>query len=453
MVGIVCAFGTHFFINAIVACCIGGLFFYKNSMKNRVSFAIFLLFFTVGFFYYHGYLQYQKIKITPLITQSIIEGRVESEPIQKNKNRSFVLRTQSGGSVLITGSIDDDINYGDIVVIKGGKRIKSETFPRLIIVYPNIQEIRHEKAGSIGKIIGYKNAIFSIIKTLLPSQESALAIGLLFGDTSGFTNTMKEVFQKSGTTHIVALSGYNITIIASMLSAIFVGVMGRGAVKTVTILIVTVFVVITGATPSAVRAAAMVTAVILATELGRKTTPLTVMLYAGSGMLVYDPTIIFYSVGFQLSFVSLLGIMLTSRAISNILSKTILSLKKHDVLCETIAVSGAAYLATAPIILWYFGGISLGSIFVNTVIVPTVPVAMLAVAMLSVVGLCSISSAWPIALITFFILNTQILFITQSTQLPLFLTFESAMVLVGVSAIFIGALIFLYRYQKTHSDV
>ncbi len=178
----------------------------------------------------------------------------------------------------------------------------------------------------------------------------------------------------SGTTHLVALSGYNITIIAWAAMGIFGALFRRRAAFFLTILFIIGFVLMAGAESSVVRAAIMGILALLAKEIGRIFDFRNAIIFAALIMVLFNPKVLVYDVGFQLSFLALLGIVYLRPVIQKISKMKdepgFLSWR------DNLLTTASAQFAVAPLLIINFGVFSPTSLLANIIILETVPVAM-----------------------------------------------------------------------------
>lgn len=207
---------------------------------------------------------------------------------------------------------------------------------------------------------------------LLGEPHAALLSGLLIGEKR-FTEIWEERFVATGTSHIVAASGYNVTILSYLL---FGGLIAAGFYRKQAVLLVMlcigVYVLISGGDPPVLRAGIMGSIVIFSTFLGRSGSVTNILLLTACLMLAISPGLLFYDVGFQLSFLSTIGLIYLSPTLENYLS----FFPEAYTIRESVTATVAATLATLPIILSQFGVFSLASLPVNLLILPFVPFTM-----------------------------------------------------------------------------
>ena len=222
----------------------------------------------------------------------------------------------------------------------------------------------------------------AVIDRTFGEPQSALLAGLLMGDDN-FSDEWKERFLRTGTSHVVAASGYNVSMLAFVLFAILISLgFKRQRAFPIVLLGIAAFVSIAGAEAAVMRAGIMGTLALSATQLGRKTTPRNIILLTIVIMLLDEPRLLRDDVGFQLSVLSTIGLVTMAKYFSEKFS----FIPETFGLRESFAATMAATLATLPIIIFGFGKISIISPFVNLLVLPFVPYAMLTGAVAIVIG-------------------------------------------------------------------
>ncbi len=210
----------------------------------------------------------------------------------------------------------------------------------------------------------------------MPAREAALARGFVLGDDDGLDPGTKEDFVRAGLSHLTAVSGENVTLLALLALPVLAafGVPLRERLIWVIGLIV-VYVPLAGSGPSIQRAGVMGAAGLLATLAGRRTSRLYALGLAGVVTVAIDPSVA-GDVGWQLSFAAVLGILLLASPIREWLAARIGRGTWRRALTEGIAVTVSATLATAPLIAYVFEELSLTSLAANVLAMPAVAPAM-----------------------------------------------------------------------------
>lgn len=220
-----------------------------------------------------------------------------------------------------------------------------------------------------------KRAFERALAQSLPQPESGLALGLLIGGDHRLPGELQEAFRRAGLSHIVAISGYNIALIAQgfVILGLGLGLWRRQALWFAAFGIV-IFVLLVGAPASAVRAGIMGLAVFAAFFVGRLAISLNILLLAAVVMLMFQPLLLRYDVGFQLSFLASLGIIIGFQFIARLLPREF----PAKGLVEIILLTFCVELFVVPLLAYQFGVFAPFALVANALLLPLVPYAMAA---------------------------------------------------------------------------
>ncbi|MBK5219063.1 MAG: ComEC/Rec2 family competence protein [Thermoleophilia bacterium] len=230
------------------------------------------------------------------------------------------------------------------------------------LALPRADEIRERAEAGLGRGV--------------PAREAELARGFVLGQDEGIDAATEEDFRRSGLSHLLAVSGQNVTLLALLAMPLLaaLGIPLRDRLLWVLALIA-VYVPLTGAGPSIQRAAVMGAAGIVATLAGRRTSRLYALALAAGVTLAIDPSI-GADVGWQLSFAAVLGILLAATPLRRVLTDWLGRGAWQRALAEGVAVTVAATLATAPLIAFHFETFSTTTLAANVLALPAVAPAM-----------------------------------------------------------------------------
>ncbi len=230
------------------------------------------------------------------------------------------------------------------------------------------------RTGDLGTVLeGLRRGADRALQLGVPEPEAGLASGILIGLRDRVDRDLSAAFTAVGATHVVAISGWNIAIVATSLAAL-AGRLARRRRVALTALAIVAYVAFVGPSPSVVRAAAMAGVVMLARELGRPSRAAAAIGWAVVALLTVDPTLV-ADVGFQLSALATVGLIAWGTPFSARLAGPDPG-RLRGWLAESLGVSLAAQLATLPIVVLSFGRLSLISPVVNLAVVPLVAPAM-----------------------------------------------------------------------------
>lgn len=251
-----------------------------------------------------------------------------------------------------------------------------------------------------------KEAFREKIFNILPEPHSLLATSLLFGARENPSKELRLAFQRSGTSHIVAISGWNIAIIAQFLFTLFLWLtLPRGAAFWFTISSIILFAIMVGAEASVVRAAIMGSLLLFARRTGRLPSARNALLFAASLMLIWDPRLLARDIGFELSFLATLGMIYLMPYFEE---RVFTKLPSALAFRETLAATLSAQIFVLPILLVRFNTFSLVSLPANIAILPFIPITMLAVFLSSLLGFLSWLSSYFVGLIAWVLLSYEL---------------------------------------------
>ena len=228
-----------------------------------------------------------------------------------------------------------------------------------------------------------KEKSLDTVYRLFPDPEASLLAGILLGVDTGLPAPLQQAFKDTGTAHIIAISGFNIAIIAGIFVTLFSRVLGprRGAITA--ILGIAFYTFLVGADAAVVRAAIMGTFSIFALQVGRRQQGLNTLALVAALMAVWNPLVL-WDVGFQLSFFATLGLILYGEpfqlAAENFINRHFPASnagKLAELFAEFVLLTFAAQLTTLPIMAYQFKQISLVSFIANPFILPAQPAVMI----------------------------------------------------------------------------
>ncbi len=252
----------------------------------------------------------------------------------------------------------------------------------------------HADAGLAGLAAAARGWLLRGLNDLIPEPEAALGDGILLGVRAGIAQEVSDAFAIAGLTHVVAISGWNIAIVAALVGSLTRRLEtrrgGRWMAPMLSVTAVGAYVVLTGASPSVVRAALMAGAMLVARLGGSRAHAASALALAALVMLIAAPSVL-WDVGFQLSSLATAGLILFGAAIEARLHRW------PGWLREPVALTLAAQTTTLPVIVSTFGRLSLVAPLANVVVVPMVPIAMLASAVASIVWAAQTVIGVPIA--------------------------------------------------------
>lgn len=229
---------------------------------------------------------------------------------------------------------------------------------------------------TVGAIETARRASGDALTLSLPEPEAGLAAGILIGLRDRVDRDLAAAFTTAGVSHVVAISGWNIAIVAALVAALLRGRLGRRSRSLATLVAIVAYTIAAGGSASVVRAAVMAAVVLLARESGRAGAASMALGWAVTLLLLADPATV-GDAGFQLSVLATAGLIAWATPITARL-RDIQGGVVPGWLAESLGVSLAAEVATLPVVLAGFGRFAVLAPAVNLVVVPLVPPAMAA---------------------------------------------------------------------------
>lgn len=316
-------------------------------------------------------LAYQKVEV---------EGEIKGDPYW-DADRNFVF---TATNLRVNGQP----KYGDLkvktfsatgqegnkVLIKG-KIFPIRAKPNYQISYATVAIVSHKQPF----LVQAKQVLYSGADRALDQTTAGFIKGILVGSRSSLPQPNQDSLNSVGLSHIVAVSGYNLTILVVLLQRLLRKKWLWGSLL-LSLGLVWSFTLLTGGSASIVRAAIMASAFLLASYYGRPLSVFTCLSLTAAITVIVNPVAAIEDLGWQLSFLSLTGIVILSPLISKVLPK------KTKVLSEVVSVTLAAQIATVPYILYVFGSYSILAVVANFVVMPLIPFLMLVGFVASLVG-------------------------------------------------------------------
>lgn len=330
-------------------------------------------------------------------------GVVKSEPdIRKNHVKLTIKAFQGiegvpkeiSGNILIKTSLYPEYHYGDLLDItcqlqapeplefETSAGIRTFNYDKYLARFDIYSVCYRPKVEFVGKeygnvimtaLLNIKGGFMEAVQQALPEPQASFLGGLILGAKKAIPDDLMESFNRTGTTHIVALSGYNITIIAVLILNMCKHLwISRKAAFWVSLGAITFFVLIAGAQASILRAGIMGLLVLLATQLGRASRITNVLALAAVVMLIVNPKVLVFDAGFQLSFLATIGLVYISPRLEKFFKWVPVTFEIRGSLVATLS----ATIMTLPLILFQFGRLSVVAPLVNVLILPAIPIAM-----------------------------------------------------------------------------
>ncbi|MFC1618289.1 ComEC/Rec2 family competence protein [Patescibacteria group bacterium] len=264
---------------------------------------------------------------------------------------------------LLTPAEFADFSYKDYLA-------KDEIYS--VMYYAKVEKLDAESGNEAWKVVlNLKDVLRKSLRRSIPEPEAGFALRLLLGERKAMSDTVLEDFKKTGTMHIVAISGYHVTIVAALLIAITRG-LGRRWSFIVAASVIIFYVLLTGASASVIRAAIMGILVLFAMQVGRMSSARNTIALAAVVMLLINPQLLSLDIGFQLSFLAVIGIVY----LSPLLERAFTWLPNVLAFRDSVVITLSAMITTLPLGVFNFGRLAIISPLINFVLLPSIPLSM-----------------------------------------------------------------------------
>ena len=248
-------------------------------------------------------------------------------------------------------------------------------------------------------------------KTYLEPYAS-FAAGITLGSRRNIPDSLLVDFNRTGTTHIIAVSGYNVTIIIANLGILF-GLFSRRLKFWGSIVVIIVFVVMTGAVASVVRAGILAGLVAFGRYEGRRIQMTILLLLVAAIMLLFHPYALKFDISFQLSFLAFAGLVYLGPIIANWKLVRVLP----GIIRTSLSDTMAAQIMVLPILIYYFGRVSIVAPIVNILVLWLIPAAMGLVFFSGILGLIFQGMGQAVAYIGYFVLKYIIVVVESFSRI------------------------------------
>lgn len=364
-----------------------------SNHKWGIIAGVFVLAISLGIFRFHLADQSPSLLFEREVNQRIsLFGTIIDEPSIGENSQKLTIGIQMGRDktkILTTVNLDNDFQYGDQVNFSGelkkpenfitdqGKEFDYFNYLKkdgifYTMSYPKVEIISRGNGNKVkSALLSIKEKFLETINFAVSSPESLLLGGLILGEKASFGRELRQSFVDTGTIHIVALSGYNVMIVAEWFMKLF-KFLSQTLGISVGVLLIWLFILMTGGSSTAIRAGIMATLALLARATGRNYDVARALTLAGVFMILLNPFVLAYDVSFQLSFIATIAVIFFAPRIEKYFWQVTNSFELRDI----ISVTCAAYIFVLPFILYKMGNLSLVALPANILILPFIPLTM-----------------------------------------------------------------------------
>ncbi len=264
--------------------------------------------------------------------------------------------------------------FGETMVYRGDRlEVSGKLYPTRGASQATVSFAKLKKTGSTSSVIDTVRRKFTAgMQSALPEPLASFGLGLLVGQRNTLPADLTQALLMVGLTHIIAVSGYNLTILLQA-SRRLIGDTSKVFSTVMALLLIFSFLLVAGASASIVRAAVISILGLSAWYYGRTVRPLMLILLAAAGTAYADPIYLWADISWYLSFLAFFGILI----IGPLITRKLYGGKEPPLIPQILIESVCAEAMTLPLILYIFGQMSLVSLLSNMLIVALIPLAML----------------------------------------------------------------------------
>lgn len=400
--------------------------------------------------------------------QVTFEGVVTADPDVRESSARLVLSVEDA-RVLAVVPLFPEVRFGEKVRVSGvlqkpeaflteaGRTFRYDQFlakDGIFLLVENASlELVAPREGMVTHVRGFLSDVkrkgIDALSVALPEPHAALASGLTLGGKQGLGSELLDTFIIAGLVHIVVLSGYNVMIVAEAVYRLFLLRARRFAAHAAGVIILA-FVLVAGAGAASVRAGIMAGIALFGRASGRTYDAFRALVAAALLMLMWNPLLLLYDPGFQLSCIATLGLIFGAPLVERWCVAV-----RPAFLRSIIASTIAAQIAVLPLLLYQNGLLSLVALPANILILPVVPLTMAVAALAGVAGFVVPSIAPLLALPAYALLSFIIAGAEFFAELPFSALVVPTFPFAGVVGAYFALALFVWRMSRkayvTHS--
>jgi len=379
-----------------------------------------------------------------------IKGLVERDPEHRDRITHLRLSARelklggewrnAAGTALLFVPRYPDYSYGDFLLVTG----KLETPPRFdtfdyrdylsrqeiysTMLYPKIELIDTSRGfPPLEWVYQLRKGLSKTIAEVLPEPQASLTQGVVLGIKGNIPESVRADFTRTGTAHLLAISGLHLSIVAGIILSLGIWLFGRRGYIYVWLAlgIIWLYASLTGMNAPVVRAAIMASIFLTAELLGRQRSAITALTFAAAVMVGIDPQVL-WTASFQMSFMAMTGLIFVCPRIQTPLRRLVARLLGEEgavvsmiyFVVDGLSVSLGAIIAVWPLVAYYFGIISPVAPLATLFALPALPAIIVTGALAGVIGLIALPVAQVIAWLNWLFSSYILLVVNIFTWIP-----------------------------------
>jgi competence protein ComEC len=425
------------------------LFFFRQKRKTIILTAVCLVAFFGGALVYQTSLPPDDASHLRFYNgQEVeIEGTVSADPEIRDSSTHIQLSASQlngekvSGEALLFVPRYPEYDYGDVLLVRG----KLETPPQLgdfdyqgylenqgiysTMLYPQIEVLETGKGfRPLTWIYSLRSSLSQTIARAIPEPQASLAQGVVLGIRYNIPQAVKDDFARTGTAHLLAISGLHLSILAGILLSIGIWLFGKKRYIYIWLAlgVIWLYAIISGFNPPVVRGAIMASLFLSAELLGRQRTAITSLAFAAAVMVAIDPPIL-WDAAFQFSFLGMAGLIFIAPPLMNLGRKLVnkaigeegMGASLANIVTDSFSVTLAATLAVWPVVAHYFGIVSLVGPLATFLALPALPALIVLGALAGLTGLAFLPIAQGIGWLAWLFASYMLLIVRGLASLDI----------------------------------
>lgn len=372
-----------------------------------------------------------------------IKGLVNRDPEPGDKTTRLQLSAREirldgewrevSGTALLFVPRYPTFSYGDVLLVEGAlnKPIQLDDFDYekylahqeiyATMLYPKIEVLATRQGFKpLVWVYSLRNRLSQTLTAVLPEPAASLAQGIILGMRGNIPSSVTADFSRSGTAHILAISGQNLTIIAGILLSLGIWLLGRRRYIYIwlTLGVIWLYALLTGMQPPVLRAAIMASLFLTTELLGRQRSAGTALVLAAAVMVGISPQAL-WTASFQMSFMAMAGLIFISprlqsagrKGVSAVLGEEGIAVPLANFVADSFSTTLGALIAIWPLIAYYFGIISWVAPLANFFALPALPGVIVTGALAGGLGIFVLPAAQVVAWLAWLFLAYMLLII------------------------------------------
>lgn len=363
---------------------------------------------------------------------------LSTQPKVYNSYQSFSVNLPTGEFVFVKASPDLALNYGDRVIISGNLNTRVLNKSELLVIENAKTSLDNRSENQFLAVVNrIRQQISHTFYEYLPNDLAGLLLGIVIGVKVNFSPQFLNSLKLSGVMHVIAASGMNVAMVGGFFFYAFSVILKRQRAIIMSVLIIIFYAFLAGLQPSIIRASIMASILFASQIWGRQNYSFYSLVLTFLIMLFMSPQFL-VDVGFQLSFVSTLGLLFLPPIFGGL----------RNIISDDLTTTLSAQIASLPILLTYFGTYSVWSVVVNFLVLWTIPPLMILGGLAALISLVFSPLAKPILILSLPLLTYFKAVTSYFSELPGVISLDGFPVVITLGYYLILLSLITFKFKK-----